>query len=102
MHSYLVTKGHDSASVVMACDLVGRTGFEPVTFRVREFQEALMLSRLRAYVRLMVHARPLESAAVSADRYSVGYSPGVDRPLIRRSFRSPRYLRLSCRAWPGS
>ena len=34
MLSYSVTRGHDSGSVVMASDLVGRTGFEPVTFSV--------------------------------------------------------------------
>ena len=32
--SYSVTKGHDSRWVVMASDLVGRTGFEPVTSSV--------------------------------------------------------------------
>jgi len=34
MLGYSVTKGHDSGSVVMASDLVGRTGFEPVTSSV--------------------------------------------------------------------
>jgi hypothetical protein len=32
--SYSATKGHDSRWVVMASDLVGRTGFEPVTSSV--------------------------------------------------------------------
>ena len=32
--SYSVAKGHDSGSVVMASNLVGRTGFEPVTSSV--------------------------------------------------------------------
>ena len=34
MLGYSVAKGHDSGSVVMASDLVGRTGFEPVTSSV--------------------------------------------------------------------
>jgi hypothetical protein len=34
--SYSATKGHDSRWVVMASDLVGRTGFEPVTSSVSE------------------------------------------------------------------
>jgi len=34
MLSYSVAKGHDTGSVVMASDLVGRTGFEPVTSSV--------------------------------------------------------------------
>jgi hypothetical protein len=34
MLSYSMTKGHDFRWVVMASDLVGRTGFEPVTSSV--------------------------------------------------------------------
>jgi hypothetical protein len=34
MLSYSVAKGHDPGSVVMASEMVGRTGFEPVTSSV--------------------------------------------------------------------
>ena len=43
-------------------------------FLIREVQEALMLSLPRYYLRLLVHARPLVSVAVSGDRHSVSYS----------------------------
>jgi hypothetical protein len=53
-----------------------------------------MLSLPRYYLRLLVHARPLVSVAVSGDRHSVSYSPlgsarsGPDpNLLIRRSGR---------------
>jgi hypothetical protein len=44
-------------------------------FLIREVHEALMLSLPRYYLRLLVHARPLVSVAVSGDRHSVSYSP---------------------------
>ena len=44
-------------------------------FRVRELHLPLMLSYLRSELPHVVHTCPLVSAAVSGDRYSVGYSP---------------------------
>ena len=40
--SYSATKGHDSRWVVMASDLVGRTGFEPVTSSVSGKSRAVL------------------------------------------------------------
>lgn len=44
-------------------------------FFIREVAEALMHSRSSYYLRLLIHARPLVSVAVSGDRHSVSYSP---------------------------
>ena len=48
-------------------------------FLIREVPEALMLSLPSYCLRLLVHARPLVSVAVSGDRHSVSYSPPGSR-----------------------
>jgi hypothetical protein len=76
-------------------------------FLIRVVQKALMLSFPRYYLRILVHAHPLASVAVSGDRHSVSYSPpgsaGAERTLtFFRSVVTGKRSLTSCSAGHSS
>src|SRR5271166_211884 len=99
--SYSATKGHDSRWVVMASDLVGRTGFEPVTSSVSGKRSPAELTALSASPRCYQSRTPLRAAkATRARRVTDGsrstplYIPNGPafphtRRLIRQHLRQP-------------
>ena len=118
--SYSATKGHDSRWVVMASDLVGRTGFEPVTSSVREIQacsgnlsssnwsgrgsppparllqgSGWVRGRLIASALIRGSHRPsaARSARVDQERVTLCARPRRRRPPRRQRHQAPRRVR---------
>ena len=58
-------------------------------FRVRECPDTLMFLNLSVELLQMLHARPLVSADVGGDRYSVGYSVASERGACDSRLRRP-------------